>query len=158
MSGVGKSTIGAALAKVLDYRFIDLDQYIINKVHSSLQQIIDTAGEKALLELEEQSMREIDLCRTVIAPGGSVIYLEKLMNYLKKRSTLVFIDDSFENVKIRLDNAADRGIVGYKSKSLREIYDERRPLYIRRADLIINREGKSASQIVSEIKQAIFDT
>ena len=69
----------------------------------------------------------------------------------------MFIDDSFENVKSRLNNAADRGIVGYKSKSLRDLYDERRPLYVRYADLIIDREGKSPTQIVSEIKQAIRD-
>jgi len=52
MAGVGKSTISAALAEALGYRFIDLDEFIINKVHNTPQGVIDAQGEEALLDLE----------------------------------------------------------------------------------------------------------
>jgi len=44
MPGSGKSTIGAALAKALNYRFTDLDEYITQKTGKTIQQIIDTGG------------------------------------------------------------------------------------------------------------------
>jgi shikimate kinase len=151
MAGVGKSTIGLSLAKVLGFDFIDLDQYLRDKEGKTIQRIIDDQGEEKLLELEQQSMREIDLNHRVISPGGSIIYNPKIMKYLKRSSYLVFLDDTFENVNKRLSNAPTRGIVGLKSKSLREIYNERRPLYSKYAEITINVGGKSKEEVVSEI-------
>lgn len=54
-------------------------------------------------------------------------------------------------VEKRLGNALTRGIVGLKRKSLREIDDERRPLYSKYADITINVAGKSKDDVVSEI-------
>lgn len=151
MAGVGKSTIGLSLARALGFEFIDLDEYLRSKEQKSIQQIIDSLGEAALLELEERSMREITLMRRVVAPGGSIIYIPKLMEDLKRSACLVYLDDSFENIEKRLRNATDRGIVGLKSKTLKEIYSERLPLYVRYADITIDIRGKSREEAVSEI-------
>jgi shikimate kinase len=59
--------------------------------------------------------------------------------------------DDFENIEKRLKNATDRGIVGLKSKSLKEIYNERLPLYVRYADITVDVRGRSRDEAVSEI-------
>ncbi len=151
MAGVGKSTVGELLAKVLGFDFIDLDEYIVKKKGKSVQEIIDEEGEEAFLHDEKQGMYEIDLKRKVIAPGGSVVYHSNLMVYLKENATLVFLDDSFENIEGKLVNASTRGIVRLKTKSLRQIYDERRPLYVRYADISLNCQGMSPDQIAREL-------
>jgi shikimate kinase len=151
MAGVGKSTVGLSLAKALGFEFLDLDDYLGRKEGKTIQQIIDGQGEEKLLELESERMREIDLNRKVISPGGSIIYDPDIMKYLKLVSFLVYLDDTFENIKKRLGNAPTRGIVGLKTKSLRQIYDERRPLYSRHANITIDVGGKSAKEVVSEI-------
>lgn len=153
MAGVGKSTIGMSLAKVLGFNFIDVDGYILEKEGKTVQEIIDDEGEEAFLQLEKRRMYEINLARWVLAPGGSIIYHPDLMEYLRQNSTLVYLDDSFENIEEKLTGALDRGIVGLKRKSLRQIYDERRPLYSRYADITVNCQGKSHDQLVSEILQ-----
>ncbi len=84
MAGVGKSTVGSALASTLGFEFIDLDEYLSHKAAKTIQQIIDSQSEETLLELERESMREIDLCRKVISPGGSIIYDSEIMDYLKR--------------------------------------------------------------------------
>jgi len=151
MAGVGKSTIGKLLSKALAFGLVDLDIYILEKSGKTVQQIIDDEGEEALLQLEKQRMYEIDLYHRVIAPGGSIIYHSELMEYLKQGSTLVYLADSFENIAKRLTDVSDRGIVGLKNKSLRQIYDERSPLYSRYADVTINCQGKSQDQLAREI-------
>jgi shikimate kinase len=155
MAGVGKSTIGLALARALGWDFVDLDVYLTRKEGQTLQQIIDTHGETALLMLEIERMREIKLERKVVSPGGSIIYDPEVMAYLKESAWLVFLDDTFENIEKRLRNAPTRGIVGLKTKTLREIYDERRPLYLRYADVTISVSGKSKTAVVSEILRYI---
>ncbi len=153
MAGSGKSTVGSLLAEALDFEFTDLDEYIRLKEGCSLQAIIDVRGEETLLDLEDRYMREIVLERRVVAPGGSVIYQPALMEYLKEHSTLVFLDETFENLERRLKNAPARGIVGFKNKSLRAIYIERRPLYAAAADITIAAAGKSPEEVVREILQ-----
>ena len=151
MAGVGKSTIGSALARALGFSFTDLDEYIREKDGQTVQEVIDTRGEEALLQLEKRRMLELDMQRRVIAPGGSIIYNSGLMEYLKQHSVLIYLEDTFENIESRLGNASTRGIVRLKSKSLREIYYARRPLYAKYADIIVALEGKSQEQAVSEI-------
>ena len=151
MAGVGKSTIGSSLAEALGFDFIDADDYISEKEGKTLQEIIDAEGEETFLDIEKQRMHEIDLTRRVVAPGGSIIYQSDLMEYLQQQSTLVYLDDSFENIEGKIYNASARGIVGLKNKSLRQIYDERKPLYAKYADITLHCKGKSQSQIVKEI-------
>lgn len=151
MAGVGKSTIGLSLAKTLGFEFIDLDDYLSRKEGKTIQQVIDGQGEEKLLELESECMREIDLNRKVVSPGGSIIYDLDIMKYLKQVSFLVYLDDTFENINKRLGNAETRGIVGLKTKSLRQIYDERRPIYSGDADITVDVGGKSKKEVISEI-------
>jgi len=151
MAGVGKSTVGLSLSKALGFDFIDLDDYILQKDGKTVQEIIDDEGEEALLQLEKRRMYEIDLTRRVVAPGGSIIYHSDLMEYLGQYSTIIYLDDSFENIKERLTSVITRGIVGLRDKSLRQIYDERRPLYSRYADITVNCQGKSHDQLAREI-------
>ena len=158
MPGAGKSTIGKSLAKALGFEFIDLDDYIQEKVGKTIQEIIDDEDESVLLQLEKQRMYEIDLTRRVVAPGGSIIYNPDLMEYLKQHSTLVYLDDSFENIERRLTDIAIRGIVGLKNKSLRQIYDERSPLYSRYADITVDCRGKSRGEIAREILHCYLDS
>lgn len=151
MAGAGKSTIGKSLAKALGFDFIDLDDYISAKGSRTLQQIVEDEGEQTLLELEKQSMYEVDLTGKVVAPGGSIIYHSELMEHLRRQVTVVYLDDSFENIKQRLTDASSRAIVGLRNKSLRQIYDERRPLYSKYADITLSCQGKSPGRIVREI-------
>jgi len=157
MAGVGKSTVGISVAEALGFNFIDLDDYILEKDGKTVQEIIDDEGEEAFLQLEKRRMYEIDLTRRVVAPGGSIIYHSDLMEYLKQYSTLVYLDDSFENIEERITSMSTRGIVGLRNKSLRQIYDERRPLYSRYADITINCQDKSQDQLAEEILQHYLD-
>lgn len=157
MAGVGKSTIGISLAKALGFNFVDVDEYILEHDGKTIQEIIDEEGEEALLQLERRRMYQIDLRRRVIAPGGSIIYHADLMEYLKQNSTLVYLDDSFENIEEKLTGELNRGIVGLKSKSLRQIYEERRPLYSEYADITVNCQGKSQPQQVREIRRHFLE-
>ncbi len=157
MAGVGKSTLGVALSKALGFNFIDLDDYILGRDGKTVQEIIDDEGEEALLELEKRRMYEIDLTCRVVAPGGSIIYHSDLMEYLRQHSTLIYLEDSFENIEEKLTNASARGIVGLRNKALRQIYDERRPLYSKYADVTISCQGKSQDQLVSEIQHHYLD-
>ena len=153
MAGVGKSTIGLELSKALGFEFTDLDQYIHCKDGMTVQEIIDTHGEDYLVELEAQRMYELDITHRVVAPGGSIIYHPALMAYLKHKALLVYLKSTFAVIERRLSNAPSRGIVGFKNRPLREIFNERDPLYAGYADIILDTTEKTKQQIVYEISR-----
>jgi shikimate kinase len=155
MAGVGKSTIGRALAKRLDYTFIDIDGMITQRAGMPLQTLIDNQGDSALLRLEEEvilGLEQVDNC--VISPGGSVVYSEEAMRYLKRISKIVFLDAPFRNIAKRIPNARKRGIVGLRDRSLKELFEERLVLYNKYADLSINVRGK---ENIKELVERIID-
>lgn len=153
MPASGKSTIGRALAAELDYQFTDLDVYIREKEGQSLQSIINSRGEEALMQLEKERMAEIDLYRRVVAPGGSLVYHDDLMQAIRRKAVIVYLNESLVNLEKRLDNAKTRGIIGLSGKSLAEIFAERTPLYTANADIIIGSDNLTRAQVVRIISR-----
>lgn len=154
MAGAGKSTVGRLLARTLSFRFIDGDEYICEKDGRLLQDILDSLGDDAFCDLEKKMMFEVDLSsHVVLAPGGSIIYHDDLMEHFKKNSVLVYLDDTIENIESRLPNAARRGIVGLRTKTLRQIYTERKPLYGKWADITLMCNSKKPDELAAEVLQ-----
>lgn len=151
MAGAGKSTIGKALAKRLDYTFIDVDRLITEKTGMPLQDLIDKQGDSALIRFEEEailSLEQLDNC--IVSPGGSVIYSREAMRHLKEISKIVFLDAPFRSIVKRIPNARKRGIVGLRDRSLKELFEERLVLYNKYADFSIKIRGKENVHSLTE--------
>ncbi len=156
MAGAGKSTIGIELAKHYNYTFIDNDTLIEQSQGHTIQHIINEVGEREFLKIEEEAVLQMgDLTDTIIAPGGSIIYIPKVMDYLKSISTLIFIDTPYEVIQKRV-NPSSRGVIGLKNKSLNEVYIERLPLYNQYADIQIPcPENTSIQEIMQTIQEKL---
>jgi shikimate kinase len=141
MPGAGKSTMGVILAKTLGRNFIDTDIVAQQTSGRLLQEIIDEDGTDAFLKTEEKSILSLHVHNAVIATGGSVVFSEKAMEHLKQDGVVIYLDISFEEMVRRLSNITTRGIVLAAGQSLREMYDQRVPLYERYADITIDCSG-----------------
>jgi shikimate kinase len=159
MAGAGKSTIGRALARRLNYTFIDVDCLITEKTGMTLQALIDKQGDLALIRFEEEAILKLDQVKEcVISPGGSVVYSEKAMEHLKKVSKIVFLDAPFRSIVKRIRNTRNRGIVGLRDRSLKELFEDRIILYKKYADFSVKiRERENVQKIVDRIIQLCFE-
>src|SRR3990172_5202486 len=138
MAGAGKSVIGKSLATRLRYQFIDPDETIEKKMNLKLQEIIDRFGEDRFLQIEEQTILDLGrIDHTVISPGGSVVYSEKAMRFLKENSAVIFLDAPFESIERHIPDQSSRGIIGLKKEDLKTLFHEKRSLYQKYADLTI---------------------
>lgn len=157
MPGAGKSSVGKRLALLLGYVFIDTDDLIIHAAGSLLQDIIDKRGDMGLIGIEEQCILGLELQdNCIIATGGSVVYSERSMAFLRSSSTIVFLDVPYETIARRLSNIDTRGVVGLKGRGLRELYQERTGLYAAYADVTIKVSGRDRVQdVVNRIMERI---
>jgi shikimate kinase len=157
MSGVGKSQIGKLLSEKLNYRFIDIDRIIENANGKKLQDILDNLGDERFIELEENAILSIgETTNSVISLGGSSIYSDRAMNFLKSTSKIVFLNAPLEKIKRRTINFSERGIVGLKKKGLEKLFEERLALYKRYASITIDLKDFNNELIVSRIIENIF--
>ena len=137
MPGAGKSTMGVILAKTLGRKFIDTDIAIQEQTGRLLQDMIDADGPEAFKKTEEQTILSLHCRGTVIATGGSVVFSGKAMEHLKKDGVVIYLRISYDEMVRRLGNITTRGIVLVRGQGLREMYDERIPLYEKYADITI---------------------
>lgn len=145
MPGAGKSTLGVVLAKILGYEFIDADLLIQSKLDKTLQKIIDACGPDGFIEVENEVLCTLSASRAVIATGGSAVYSDEAMNHLKSIGTVVYLRVSYEELESRLGGLHERGVVmkNGMGMSLADLYEERRPLYEKYADVTIDIDGLS---------------
>lgn len=151
MPGAGKSTVGVVLAKRLGYRFTDSDLVIQEETGKLLYQLIEELGEAGFLALENKINASIKRENTVIATGGSAIYGEEAMEHFKKTGTVVYLNLPYEELKERLGDLHERGVVLKEGYTLLDLYNERTPLYEKYADKVIDCAGKEIRNIVEEI-------
>lgn len=155
MPGVGKSTVGVLLAKVMAREFIDTDVCLQGCEGRRMQEIIDTQGLAAFRAIEERHLLALDCRHHVIATGGSVVYSDPAMRHLKASGRVVFLDLPAAVLIQRLQNLATRGVVMHTGQSLESLYAERLPLYRRYADVTIGCLGLNHEQVVEAVVRAV---
>jgi len=153
MPGAGKSTIGVVLAKRLGMGFVDTDLLIQMRCGQLLQEVIDYDGLETFRALEEQTLKDFDVCNAVIATGGSVVYSAEAMDHLSSIGTLIFIDVPLAELQLRLRDMATRGLVIDPGFTLADLYRQRLPLYRKYAQLTIDVGDRNLEQVVEAICQ-----
>lgn len=153
MPGVGKSTVGVILAKVLGYQFIDADLVIQKRENRLLHEIISEEGLDGFLKAEENANVYIaqNEEKSIVATGGSVVYCEKAMQELKKTGQVIYLELEYDQLKKRLGNLKGRGVVLKDGQDLRGLYEERIPLYEKYADLTVNEKNLDVEQTLQKI-------
>lgn len=155
MPGAGKSTVGVVLAKCLGCRFVDSDLVIQEKTGMLLHEIIEAKGIDGFLAVENEVNASLEVRRSVIATGGSVIYGEEAMEHLKGIGTVVYLKLSYPAVKERLGDLNERGVTVREGQTLKDLYEERIPYYERYAQIVLDCENKTIRDIVAEIMAAL---
>lgn len=151
MPGVGKSTIGVVLAKKMGFSFVDSDLLIQQQEGRLLQKIIEEEGLDGFNRIEEEVNASIQLENAVIATGGSAVYGKKAMEHLKEIGTVIYLKLPYDELVNRLGDLGERGVAMKANQSLKELMEERTPLYEKYGDIIIDCHNKQIREIVEEI-------
>ena len=156
MPGVGKSTVGVVLAKILNYDFVDADLAIQKACGQTLQEIIDERGVEGFIAAENSVLKDLAAQRTIISTGGSAVYSDEAMAHLQTIGHTVYLKVSCEELEHRLGDLDERGVVmrGENVHTLRDLYEERRPLYEQWAEVTVDTEGLSITQTARRIAAA----
>ena len=150
MAGAGKSSVGKELAKMLNLKLIDSDTLIEEQYDKSLQKILDDEGYIKLRKIENLVLKNLSLNETVLSTGGSAVYSEEAMEYIKKNSIVIFLEVPFGQILERVPSFHDRGFAKAPSQSIEDAFEERQELYNKYSHHIVS-NSKDLDSCVSKI-------
>ena len=73
------------------------------------------------------------------------------MEHLKSIGTVVYLKLDYETLDSRLGNLKGRGVVLKDGQTLKDLYDERIPLYEKYADVIVDEGGLDLEQTLTQV-------
>lgn len=107
--GSGKTTLGKAYARAMQLQFIDLDWYIEERFHKTVQELFDERKEDGFREIERNMLHEVaEFENVIIACGGGTPCFFDNMEYMNGKGETVFLDASPEVLFRRLKIAKSK--------------------------------------------------
>ena len=154
LSGSGKSTIGAALSKRLNFSFIDIDERIEQNEGVSIGEIFAQQGEGRFRELERNTVLELDLSSpSVLVLGGGAWMQDEIRGFLAPIAKIIYLEANVASILQRLENNNSRPLLddlGKRKEVLEHQIETRKSVY-KEADITVN-----ANAAVSEVTQEII--
>ena len=134
--GAGKTTLGKAFSRELGLTFIDLDWYIEERFHKTVQQLFSERGEQGFRELEQKMLHEVAEFEDVIIScgGGTPCFFDNI-DYLNQQGDVVYLKVEPETLYKHLKmGKVERPLLKGKSEEelitfIREQLEKREPFY-----------------------------
>ncbi len=151
MPGSGKTRIGRILAEKLGRKFVDVDEFILEKTGRDSAEHLAKLGDAKFLEFEAKIVERIAAKNAVIATSGSVPLVESGVNFLKKDGVVIWLRPPLESIEKRVASRRDGAtrIVGAQSKTLAEILKWRESEYLKHQNLIFEIESEMSKELVA---------
>ena len=146
MPGSGKSTVSAMLGKRLGRKAVDADVDITERV-GPIPAYITNNGEEAFRKVETQSISEL-CCQSglVFATGGGCVTRPENYPLLHQNGTIVWIQRD-------LDKLPTNGRPVSQRDGVEAIFEKRKPLYERFADIAVDNNGDVRETVEQILKQ-----
>lgn len=152
MPGCGKTTLGQEIARELNLKFIDMDDFIERSSKKTISEIFEN-GEEFFRAFETKTCEVLSrLDDVVISTGGGVVKKSENMDYYKDYLK-VFINRPLELILSDVDTST-RPLLKDGKEKLINLYRERIDLYNLYSDIEIINDGL-ISEVVNEITQKI---
>lgn len=154
LMGAGKTTIGRALAKKLDKRFVDSDHEIELRTGASIPMIFEIEGEESFRRREADVIRELSAQKNIVlATGGGAILRAETRTCLKQRGTVIYLRADVNQILQRAGRDKNRPLLQTADprKKLEELSRQREPYYQEVADFIIETSRSNMRLLVQSI-------
>ena len=80
-----------------------------------------------------------------------MVYCENAMSHYKEIGTVVYLQASYQTISERIGDPKKRGVVLYDGQTLMDLYEERRGLFEKYADVIICEDGRTLEDTIEEV-------
>ena len=153
--GVGKTTVGRALAKSLGMEFVDSDQEIEDRTGVSISTIFDIEGEAGFREREAKEIFELVKRKNIVlATGGGAVTREDVRKAMRHNGLVIYLHATLEMLVERTRSSKNRPLLNTGEdprEVLETLMQEREPLYRAEADIVFETDSRSPHAVAKDI-------
>lgn len=152
--GAGKTTISDYFNTMFAMDVIEMDQVIARREGMTIPDIFEVHGEEYFRDCETNLLKELQERRNVvISCGGGVPMRERNVAEMKKNGRVILLTAMPETILDRVKDDHNRPLLeNNKNVSfIASLMEKRREKYEAAADVIVQTDGKSISDIAEEI-------
>jgi shikimate kinase len=158
LMGAGKTTVGKLIAKHLDRPFFDSDHEIEKRTGVNIPLIFELEGEAGFRAREAAVIEELTAQRgIVLATGGGAILNPRNRDNLRLNGTVIYLRAKVENLWQRTRHDKNRPLLqtANPQAKLKELFEQRDPLYCEIADIIMDSGAQSVHALVHKIEEQL---
>ncbi len=153
--GAGKTSVGRALSKRLNWEFVDLDERIEAQEGRSIPDIFREFGEAGFRQVETRALRGLfatdNPSAKVIALGGGAFLQPENASFIESlKMATVFLDASPEELLRRCRGENRDRPLGRDEERFRQLYETRRVSYLSAA-CRVETQDKDVEMVAAEV-------
>lgn len=156
--GAGKSTIGRALASLLDKAFQDTDHEIEARTGAPVALIFEIEGEAGFRQRESAVLEELTRGQNmVLATGGGAVLAEGNRRRLRERGVVVYLRAPLETLLERTRHDRGRPLLQTDNRRgvLERLLQQRDPLYREVADIVVETTHRPPLSVAREVAKRL---
>jgi len=158
--GAGKTTIGRQVAKSLGRKFFDSDKEIEKRTGATIPLIFELEQEDGFRKRESAMIKELSSKPDIVlATGGGAVLKKQNRDIMNKQGYVIYLCAPVEQLMRRTARDKNRPLLQTDNpkQTIKDLLKIRDPLYREVADLIMETNGLSVTQVVTKLKKVLKD-
>jgi shikimate kinase len=158
MMGSGKTTMGRTLAKHLGKSFVDSDEEVQKRTGVSIPHIFDIEGEAGFRQRESTIIHDlVKRDSMVLATGGGAVLAEQNRAILQQNGIVIYLKAGVHDLWQRTRHDRNRPLLQTADPHtrLKELLQQRDPLYQQVADIVVQSGRQSAHSLMLHLVEEI---
>lgn len=158
MMGSGKSASGRILARLMNLRYLETDQFIVKASGRTIPDIFQSLGEEEFRRIESEVLDEVSSWKdTVVSTGGGIVTRPRHIALMKETGIMVYLKAKPEALWNRIsEEKSHRPLLQVKDpfRRIQDLLEERKSLY-EKSDVTIETDTKTPGDVAREIRQFV---
>ena len=157
--GAGKTSIGQAIANVMEGVFVDSDHVVAQEEGCTLPELFEDKGEAYFAEKEKEAIIRLisDEGVKVIGTGGRAFLHDIGRQVILDKAVSIFLKADFDVLRARLGDCAERPT--FKGKNINETLDQligqRYPIY-KQADIAVETKDEPLQETLNRVIESLY--
>lgn len=152
--GVGKTTVGKALAPRIRWPYFSTDEAIVAQIGMPINKFVEANGWPPFRAVEQEVIADLkDKPSLIIDTGGGVIEYPGNMAILCEDSLTIWVDAALQDIFQRLEKSGDRPLLNDTDlrRDIESNYRRRADLYRQYAQFYVNTSRDNIDSIIDTI-------